>query len=233
MVATSKRVLVVDDEDVVCRSYERVLTQVGFDVSTAHSGAEALEKVRARDYDVMLADLRMPGMDGLKVIEKVRETHPGLPVVVITGFPSQDTLQAAARLGVSDYLTKPILPDVLTHAAVEAVTAPPMSSPPRYLAPEPQENAPKPVEATFPEKVAHETLFWPPEAQVAPTKPLVEEPAVPTEVPEPGKLRVAMHLAAAPVISIAYVMFLPFLGFALFFGLGAKALAKKFSREEV
>ena len=81
MDTTSRRVLVVDDEDVVCRSYERVLSEAGFDVSKAHSGVEALEKLHERHYDVMLADLKMPGMDGIGLVEKLREEHRDMPVM--------------------------------------------------------------------------------------------------------------------------------------------------------
>lgn len=230
MTATSKRVLVVDDEDVVCRSYERVLTQAGFEVGKAHSGPEALEEVRAHDYDVMLADLKMPGMDGVQLVEKLRETHPGMPVVVITGYPSQDTLHEAARLGVTDYLTKPVAPDVLTQATTQALTAPGWSGSAPLLA---TQREPMVAAVTFPAKLPPEPLLWPERPVEAPMREVapeaVAEAAAPAEVTvrEPGALRTAAHLAFAPVISIAYVMFLPFIGFALFIGLGSKALVRK------
>jgi CheY-like chemotaxis protein len=233
MTTASKRVLVVDDEDVVCRSYERVLTQAGFEVAKAHSGAEAIEKMRSTDYDVMLADLKMPGMDGLEVVEKLRGTNPKLSVVVITGFPSQDTLHEAARLGVTDYLTKPVAPDVLTQATMQALAAPEwnksMSAPPLMTTQKP-EAAAKP----FPEKLPEGPVVWPQEAAHATPKPPLAEPgpqpatpdATVEEQPE-SFARTAKMLVLAPVISLAYVMFLPLLGIGFFFGLGAKALARK------
>ena len=233
MTTASKRVLVVDDEDVVCRSYERVLTQAGFEVAKAHSGAEAIEKMRSTDYDVMLADLKMPGMDGLEVVEKLRGTNPKLSVVVITGFPSQDTLHEAARLGVTDYLTKPVAPDVLTQATMQALSAPEwnksMSAPP-LMTTQKSEAAAKP----FPEKLPEGPVVWPQEAAQAIPKPPLTEPVQPTATPrepvdaEPeGFARTAKMLVLAPVISLAYVMFLPLLGIGFFVGLGAKALARK------
>lgn len=232
MATTSKRVLVVDDEDVVCRSYERVLTAVGFQVSKAHSGPEALEEVEEHDYDVMLADLKMPGMDGLQVVEKLRETHPKMPVVVITGFPTQDTLLEAARLGVTDYLTKPVAPDMLTHATTQALEAPPWSQSAPYLA-NAAVPAPAPVVGSVqvPEAAVREPLAWP-EEPVAQPVPVAATQVVSAEEPEPGALRVAVQLAFAPVISLAYVMFLPFAGFAIFVGLGAKAIHRKFASQE-
>jgi CheY-like chemotaxis protein len=218
---------VVDDEDVVCRSYERVLTKAGFEVSKAHSGPEALEQIRTHDFDVMLADLKMPGMDGLQVVEALRGTKPKMPVVVITGFPSQDTLHEAARLGVTDYLTKPVAPDVLTQATMQALEAPEwnrsLSAPPLMGT---QEAKAKPFLARLPEGA----VVWPEVPPLA-AQPPVSEPVVapaPVAAPAPHSvLRTAGALVAAPVISLAYVMFLPFLGIAFFLGLGAKALARK------
>lgn len=231
MTTASKRVLVVDDEDVVCRSYERVLTQAGFEVSKAHSGPEALEKMRTKDYDVMLADLMMPGMSGLQVVEELRGTNPKLPVVVITGFPSQDTLHEAARLGVTDYLTKPVAPDVLTQATMQALAAPEwnksLSAPPLMATQKAQAE-----QQPFPAKLPEGPVVWPEQA-AAPT-PALAEPVQRTETPDVVEeeqpetfLRTAKMLVAAPVISIAYVMFLPLLGIGFFLGLGAKALARK------
>ena len=232
MTSNGKRVLVVDDEDVVCRSYERVLTQAGFDVAKAHSGAEALDRVRDRDYDVMLADLKMPGMDGLEVIEQLRGSNPGMPVVVITGYPSQDTLREAARLGVADYLTKPVAPDVLTEATMQAVTTPPWTRSKSA----PQAAAEKLAEETqLPRKLPPGPLLWPEQPTTVPTPPVAKEAVkqavteeVVAEEGEPvGVLRTAGKLLAAPVVSLAYVMFLPLLGLAMFGAFAVKAVYEK------
>jgi CheY-like chemotaxis protein len=235
MTATSKKVLIVDDEDVVCRSYERVLTSAGFEVAKAHSGPEALAQVRSGDFDVMLADLKMPGMDGLEVVSRVRETRPAMPVVIITGFPTEDTLNEAARLGVNDYLTKPVAPDMLTHATLQALTAPVRSESVPYDA-----NlftaARQPVAVAVPAPLPA-TVFWPERPVETPVrkpvradaKPVAEAPVVGAQ---PGRLANLGRLAAIPFITLGYVLFLPFLGFALFFGLGAKAIAKKFAGRE-
>jgi CheY-like chemotaxis protein len=239
MNATGKRVLVMDDEDVVCRSYERVLTQAGFEVDKAHNGPQALEEAGRHDYDVLLADIKMPGMDGLQVIEKLRATRPTMPVVVITGYPSQDTLHEAARLGVTDYLTKPVAPDVLTQATMQALTAQygrTTPQPPILQMPQGPEIAP------IPNKLPAGAILWPEHpvpvhATAGPAPPVARElreavtPAVvpatepePDQAPEPGRLDTLGRLALAPIVSLAYVMFLPFLGIAMFFGLGTKAL---------
>lgn len=231
---TSKRVLVVDDEDVVCQSYERVLSNAGFEVAKAHSGAEALEQVSRSDFDVVLADLKMPGMDGLEMVSRVREIYPQMPVVVITGFPSADTLNEAARLGVNDYLTKPVAPDVLMHATTQALTAPPRSASAPFDAG--LFAAARPIAVAIPMPI-REPLMWPERPVIEPvprpvaaSAPAVDAVAEPTE---PGFVGTALRLVAAPFVSLAYVIFLPFLGFALFFVLGAKALAHKFAPREV
>lgn len=229
MVAT-KRVLVVDDEEVVCKSYERVLANAGFAVEKANNGKQALHNIAEREYDVMLADLRMPGMDGLQIVRKLRETHPKMPVIVITGYPSQDTLQEAARLGVTDYLTKPVAPDVLTQATTQAMTGPAWSDTAPYLA-----------TATLPAAVAGPNAFAAkpvvPDAMpaapvvasiVAPVAAAVQAPApTPTVARNPGLIGSTMRLCGGLAMSLAYVMFLPLAGFFVLLGLGGKALVHK------
>ncbi|MFO1078510.1 MAG: response regulator [Planctomycetota bacterium] len=250
MTATGKRVLVVDDEDVVCRSYERVLTKAGFDVAKAHNGTEALDRVRDAKFDVMLADLMMPGMNGLQVIEHVRGTNPEVPVVVITGYPSQATLQQVARLGVADYLTKPVAPDVLVQATLQAMAAAPwgrsMSTPhgaTRKVEDQPFAGELPPGLLYWPEKPAAAIplpatakVTAPVPAECAPEVVPVATPAVatPQAVPAPapavapaGVLRTAAALVLAPVVSLAYVLFLPLLGLGMFAALAGKALLKK------
>lgn len=220
----NKRVLVVDDEDVVCRSYERVLTNAGFEVEKAQNGKDALTQLARREYDVMFADLRMPGMDGLQVVRQLRTTHPHMPVVVITGYPSQDTLQEAARLGVTDYLTKPVAPDVLAQAATQAMTGPAWTTVAPYLttATLPQAAPPPAVIAApaVPAAMAAEPKPRAPAPVAAPT------PAEPQPQP-PGVFATALRLCGGLCMSMAYVLFLPLAGFAVLLGLGGKALLQK------
>jgi CheY-like chemotaxis protein len=229
MVAT-KRILVVDDEDIVCRSYERVLGNAGFEVEKAHNGAEALATIGKRDYDVMLADLRMPGMDGLQIVRKLRQTHPKMPVIVITGYPSQDTLQEAARLGVTEYLTKPVAPDVLTQATTQALTAEPWTGAPNYMtATVPAAGGP---DAFAKAPVVPEAMPIPPVAPVATPAftPAPAAKAAPVAAPiakNPGLVGSTVRLAGGLAMSLAYVMFLPLAGFFVMIGLGGKALLRK------
>jgi DNA-binding NtrC family response regulator len=101
-------VLLVDDERNIQLTLSRALTLEGYAVEVAGGGREALEKIAALPVDVVVMDVRMPDLDGLSVMEKARETRPGLPFVVMSGHGSIDTVRSAFKLGAFDYLEKPI-----------------------------------------------------------------------------------------------------------------------------
>jgi DNA-binding NtrC family response regulator len=116
------KVLVVDDEEVVRRSHLRVLASVTGDVEAVCDGEQALKAMEAKCYDIVLLDLRMPGMDGMAVLKTMKERWPDSEVIVITGYPSFETAKEAVRLGAFDYLAKPTVPgDVIgvAHGALE------------------------------------------------------------------------------------------------------------------
>lgn len=116
--ARRRRILVVDDEEAVRDLLARTLTSADYMVDTAPDGASALERVRQAAYDLLVTDLRMPGMDGLSVIREARRTVPDLPVVIITGYSTEANAIEAINLGVAGYLTKPFrLPRVLAVTA--------------------------------------------------------------------------------------------------------------------
>ncbi len=99
------RVLVVDDDESVLRVYEVMLEGVGYCVQSAQDGAEAIERLRDQ-YDLVLADLRMPGLDGISLLRKAKEVSPETGVIIVTGHASLDTAIEAVREGASDYLLK-------------------------------------------------------------------------------------------------------------------------------
>ena len=87
-------------------------------MDVAPDGRSALERIRMQHYDLLIADLKMPGVDGLSVIREARRFHTGLPVIIITGFSTESSAIDAINLGVSGYLTKPFrVPQVLAAAA--------------------------------------------------------------------------------------------------------------------
>ena len=101
------RVLLVDDEPIFLKSMDKVLSARGYDVGTVGSGAEALEVLRLKPYDVVVLDQRMPGMDGLTTLEHIRKQHALLPVILLSGHAEVGTAVEAMNRGAVDYLLKP------------------------------------------------------------------------------------------------------------------------------
>ena len=110
---TLPRVLVVDDDPVIARSFDRVLSGKGYAVITAGDGEEALRKLKSENYDVVFTDIKMPGMDGVEVAERIKASQPWLPVVIITGYGTEANETRADAAGVSGFLRKPLTPDMV------------------------------------------------------------------------------------------------------------------------
>ena len=111
------RILIVDDEDVVRLSYAMILARENCQAQTAWDGDEALRAMRARPFDVVLLDLRMPGAGGMSVLKAIKQDWPDCEVVIITGYPTLESAKEAVRLGAYDYLAKPVGPDEVIEAA--------------------------------------------------------------------------------------------------------------------
>jgi excisionase family DNA binding protein len=116
--ASRPRILVVDDEAAIRELLAKTLALAEYDVDVAPEGRTAVERLRGSTYDLLITDLRMPGVDGLSVIREARRFRPDLPVVIITGFSTETSAIEAINLGVAGYLTKPFrVPKVLAVAA--------------------------------------------------------------------------------------------------------------------
>ena len=112
------RVLVVDDEASIRDLLAKTLALAEYDVDVSPDGRSALERMRMYPYDLLIADLKMPGMDGLTVIREAKRYKSDLPVIIITGFSTESSAIEAVNLGVAGYLTKPFrVPQVLAAAA--------------------------------------------------------------------------------------------------------------------
>jgi DNA-binding NtrC family response regulator len=116
------RILVVDDEEVVRLSHIRTLASAHCKVEVVPDGDQALHAMEQRPADVVLLDLRMPGMDGMAVLKAIKERWPETEVVIITGYPTIETAKEAVRLGAYDYLAKPVGPDDVINVANGAMT---------------------------------------------------------------------------------------------------------------
>jgi DNA-binding NtrC family response regulator len=121
---TKRHVLVIDDDAVVGRSFNRVLSAKGYEVDTAMSGAEALKDIEAHNYDVVFTDIRMPGMDGLEVAEQIKARCPWTPIVVITGYGTEENEAKASVLGVSGFVRKPLTPEMIESITLKALEKP-------------------------------------------------------------------------------------------------------------
>jgi excisionase family DNA binding protein len=112
------RVLVVDDEASIRELLTRILALTEYEVEAVADGQTGLERLRLGTYDLLIADLRMPGMDGLTLIREARRLHPGLRVIIITGYSSESSAIEAVNLSVVGYLVKPFrVPQVLSAVA--------------------------------------------------------------------------------------------------------------------
>jgi len=118
----STNVLVVDDDEVVRLSYQRSLQAAHCNVEAVFNGEDALRALQHKCFDVVLLDLRMPGMDGMAVLKTIKQRWPETEVVIITGYPTIETAKEAVRLGAYDYLAKPVGPDDVINVANSAMT---------------------------------------------------------------------------------------------------------------
>ena len=119
--STSRKILVVDDDPVVGKSFDRVLSGKGYAVITAQNGEEALHKLANENYDAVFTDIKMPGMSGIEVAQKIKAAKPWLPVVIVTGYSTDAYRAAAEAAGVSGFLQKPLSPEMIAGSAEKAM----------------------------------------------------------------------------------------------------------------
>ena len=114
-------ILVVDDDATIHESCGRVLREAGYSVDTALTGEGALQKLNENLYDLILLDIKMADMDGIKTLEEMKRKTPDISVVMVTGYPSMRTVRDSMRLGALDYLEKPFTPSELLNTVEEAI----------------------------------------------------------------------------------------------------------------
>ena len=119
----NKQALVIDDEQSVLDSVSRILTEDTYEVDTSLSGRQGLRKALEADYDIVLTDIRMPDIGGMRVLRDVKRAKPALPVVIITGYATVRSAVQAMKLGAADYLEKPFTPEQLLKAVRSALEA--------------------------------------------------------------------------------------------------------------
>jgi formate/nitrite transporter len=117
----AKKMLVIDDESLVLESCRRIFGEQGFEVVTSENPKEALDLVGSASYDVVLCDWKMPGMDGVDVVEVLDKRSPGTAIVMISGYPSVDRATEVMKRGAMDYVPKPFTPEEITRAVRRAM----------------------------------------------------------------------------------------------------------------
>jgi len=114
-------ILIVDDEAIVRESLRDWLVVAGYDVSTAETAEEALKLIPKKDFSVMVLDIRLPGRTGLSILKEVKAQRPWIKSIIITAYPSDETMKEATKLGAIDYMVKPLAPDDLEHLVRETI----------------------------------------------------------------------------------------------------------------
>ncbi len=111
-------VLIIDDDQVVLQIFAKILRKEGYNVDTAETGQEALEKLENKTYDIALIDVRLQDMNGIDLLEQIQKTVPNMKKIMLTGYPSNEDRTRALELGASEYLAKPVKSQELI-AAIE------------------------------------------------------------------------------------------------------------------
>lgn len=115
------RVLVVDDEKTIREGMRRILEGEGYTVRTSASGQAAAERIREENFDVVITDLKMPGMDGIEVLKTIKILQPDVPVLIITGYSTVETAVETMRQGAFDYIAKPFTSELIIGKVRKAV----------------------------------------------------------------------------------------------------------------
>jgi len=129
----SERILIVDDEEGMRRLLSRVLTREGYETSTVGSGADAMRMVAGERFDLVVTDIKMPEMDGLELLQELREYEPSLPVIVMTAYGTIENAVQALRSGAYDYIAKPFETDEIKLAVAKVLERERLLAENRYL----------------------------------------------------------------------------------------------------
>jgi DNA-binding NtrC family response regulator len=123
MTANKLRVLVLDDEPIVCKRLQPALEKLGFEVDAFTQSVEAMHQIQQTDYDIIITDLKMKEIDGMRFLEEAKKQNPKTEVIVITGFATMETARQSFQKGVFDFIAKPFklteIQEVVTRAAAK------------------------------------------------------------------------------------------------------------------
>jgi DNA-binding NtrC family response regulator len=203
---TPNRIMFVDDEEGVRLSWNRFLSERGFDVTTVPDGDSAIHMLQEAPVDVVVSDLRMPGSDGLDLLSWVKSHRPETRFILLTGYGSDSVERMARELGAFEYLNKPISPEALSAIVTAAAQLGLL-----------EEEDTQEVEAAAATKAleAATALEAPTALELPPDLEMLAEAREEAEEKH-GLLRstaeVMFGLIVAPILGLLFAMFLPFIG---------------------
>ncbi len=119
--SNKRRVLVVDDENIVLNSCIKTFECEGFEVETALSGVEGIRKAAQNNFDVIITDYKIPDIDGIEIVEYIRKENPDSPIIMITGYSTNELEIRAAKSGIFEYIEKPFTPDEINSVVKRAI----------------------------------------------------------------------------------------------------------------
>ncbi|MEC4676991.1 MAG: response regulator [Nitrospirota bacterium] len=120
MINDGCRLMVVDDELIVCKRLKQILEKAGYDVTVFNNGEDAVKELELESYDIIVTDLKMEGVDGMKILEAAKRKNPDTRVIMITGFAEIETAREAFRKGVFDFISKPVEIDTIKKVIIKA-----------------------------------------------------------------------------------------------------------------
>ena len=118
---TQKKVLIIDDENIICKGCEIILGELGYLCDHSLSGVAGLELVLNNPYDVLLLDMKLKDMDGMKILETIKKVKPEIYVIVITGYSTVQNAVTAMKMGANDYISKPFSEEDIAIAIANGI----------------------------------------------------------------------------------------------------------------
>ena len=115
------KILVVDDQKIVLDSCKRILEEDGFAVTLATSADEAVEWIKTETFSLMLVDIKMPGRDGMSLMRQVKEKWPHIPIIVMSGYTTPETIAEVSEMDAATFIAKPFTPDELLDAICQVI----------------------------------------------------------------------------------------------------------------
>lgn len=115
------KILVVDDDAIVIKSCRRILEAEGFEVSSVPSADKALEALKSYDFDLLLIDVKMPKHDGMYLMREIKKNWPEIPIIIMSGYPTPETIADVLKLGATLFIPKPFKPDELVKSVRQAL----------------------------------------------------------------------------------------------------------------